>query len=219
MSRIRALLLLGLLLVSAGSFAQVESVLRDAGPIPLRLAGSEDPEESRVYIVQLRAPSAAEEYARTARSAPAAAGKPRARIDSSSAAVKQYALGLVETQQRVLARLGPDTQPIYSYQYGLNGFAARMTAAQAQKLENLPEVLNVWEDEIRPLATRYSPTFLRLFDADEGLRSAAELDGDGIVIGFIDSGVAPEHPALKDTREADRPSPGRSSWPKNVMVG
>ena len=219
MTQMRALLLLGWLLVSAGSFAQVESVLRDAGPVPVHLAGGADPDESRVYIVQLRAPSAAEEHARIARAAPTTAGKPRARIDSSSAAVKQYASGLVEAQQRVLARLGPDTQPIYSYRYGLNGFAARMTAAQAQKLEHLPEVLNVWEDEIRPLATRYSPTFLQLFDAAEGLRSIEGLDGDGLIIGFIDSGVAPEHPALEDTREADRPSLCSGTWGETTLLG
>ncbi len=219
MTTLRALILFGCLLVTASAFAQADSVLRDAGPIPVQLAGGTDPDESRVYIVQLRAPSAAEEHARIARAAPTSAGKPRTRIDSNSAAIKQYASSLVDAQQRVLARVGPDTRPIYSYTYGLNGFAARMTAAQAQKLEHLPEVLNVWEDEVRPLATRYSPTFLKLFDAEEGLRSVEGLDGEGIIIGFIDSGVAPEHPALSDKREADRPSLCRSTWAETTLLG
>ena len=41
-----------------------------------------------------------------------------------------------------------------------------MTAAQAQKLEHLPEVLNVWEDEVRPMAIRdRACRFIELFDA------------------------------------------------------
>ena len=68
-------------------------------------------------------------------------------------------------------------------------------------------------EAVRPLATTHSPAFLGLFDADNGLRSVEGLDGDGIVIGVIDSGVTPEHPALQDTREADRPSTCSSrSW-------
>ncbi len=78
---------------------------------------------------------------------------------------------------------------------------------------------NVWEDEVRPLATSHSPTFLGLFDADNGLRSVEGLDGDGVVIGIIDSGVAPEHPALQDTREADKPRACRSSWGETTILG
>ena len=215
-----ALSVLGLLLLAASSFAQVESVLRDAGAVPVRLAGATNPEETRVYIVQLRAPSAAEYQAKvSSASAASPNSKPTGRPDMGSAAIKQYAAGLVDEQQRVLTKLGPGTQQLYSYRYGLNGFAARMTAGAAQKLENLPEVLNVWEDEVRPLATRYSPTFLNLFDAEQGLRSREGLDGDGIIIGFIDSGVAPEHPALRDTREADRPRVCRSSWGETSLLG
>jgi len=74
----------------------------------------------------------------------------------------------------------------------------------------MDEVLNVWEDEIRPLATRHSANFLGLFDSTNGLRSEHALDGDGIIIGVIDSGIA---------READRPSTCRSSWAETTMLG
>jgi len=195
--------------------AQADSVLRDAGDLPLRLA--EDEEQSKVYIVQLRAPSAAEHFAKATRKM--AKGDKRLRFDKNNTAMKAYADRLGTEQDEVLGKAGPGVEKIYSYRYGLNGFAARMSLAQAHKLEHMPEVLNVWEDEIRPLATRYSPTFLGLFDTDTGLRSSAGLDGDGIIIGFIDSGVAPEHPALRDSREADRPSACRSSWGDTTVLG
>ncbi len=206
-------LLPGVLLLVAT--AQADSVLRDAGDLPLQLA--EDEDQAKVYIVQLREPSAAEHFAKS--SSKAARGDKRLRFDKNSSAMKAYADRLGTEQDKVLGKAGRGAEKIYSYRYGLNGFAARMTLAQAHKLEHLPEVLNVWEDEIRPLATRYSPTFLGLFDADTGLRSSAGLDGDGIIIGFIDSGIAPEHPALRDTREADKPSACRSSWGETTVLG
>ncbi len=210
------MIICGLLVAAA---AQADSALRDAGSVPLKLADGEDATDSKVYIVQLREPSAGEHFAKLAASAPAPPDRKRRRLDSESAAMKAYTQRLGDAQDRVLAKAGPNAEKIYSYRYGLNGFAARMSVAQANKLDNLPEVLNVWEDEIRPLALRFSPTFLELFDADKGLRSAEALDGDGIVIGVIDSGIAPAHPALRDTREADRPRACRSSWADTTFLG
>ncbi len=217
----RLLFFCGLLLISNAAVAQTESSLRDAGAVQVRLAGSEDAEATRVYIVQLRRPSTAEHHASLYKAAvrTVAADKQRPRFDKTNPVSKAYARQLVDEQEKVLGKAGSGAQKIYSYQFGLNGFAARMSAAQAHKLENLPEVLNIWEDEIRPLATRYSPTFLGLFDSDGGLRSTKGLDGDGVIIGIIDSGVAPEHPALSDTREADRPRVCRSSWAETTLLG
>lgn len=205
------LLLFALLSISIDGFAQSESALRDVGNMALQLAGAESADETRVYIVQLRSPSAAERQA--------ALAMPRTKFDSNSASAKAWVADIAAEQERVLAKAGPGARQIYSYRYGLNGFAARMSVAQAQKLEHLPEVLEVWEDEIRPLATSHSPTFLGLFDADSGLRSTAGLDGDGVVIGVIDSGIVPEHPALQDTRDADKPSACRSSWGETTILG
>ncbi|MGB5630844.1 MAG: S8 family serine peptidase, partial [Woeseiaceae bacterium] len=205
----RLIVLCGLLFLSAGGLAQDRSVLRDAGPVPLQLLGDEDLEQTKVYIVQLRSPSAAERQAALT----------RAKFDKSSPNVKAWVAEIESEQQRILGKAGPGAEEIYSYRYGLNGFAARMSVAQAQKLEHDPDVLTVWEDEIRPMATSHSPVFLGLFDAVDGLRSVAGLDGDGIVIGVIDSGIAPEHPALKDTREADKPRLCRSSWADATLLG
>jgi len=205
----RLILLCGLLGFATGGLAQQKSVLRDAGEMPLQLAGDESPEQTKVYIVQLRSPSAAERQATIS----------RARFDKNSASTKVWVAEIETEQQRVLGKAGSGVQKIYSYRYGLNGFAARMSIAQAQKLEHDPDVLNVWEDEIRPLATNHSPVFLGLFDSEDGLRSVEGLDGDGIVIGVIDSGISPEHPALRDTREADRPRLCRGSWAEVTLLG
>ena len=197
-----------LLLISGLAFAAGGTVRVLQNAPPIQLDNPEAAMETKVYIVQLRTPSVAERHAVTMK-----AGW------RDSAAIKSYAARIGDEQQRVLAKAGPDAQQIYSYRYGLNGFAARMRPSQADKLSNLPEVLHVWEDEIRPLATNYSTEFLGLFEPDTGLRGAPGLDGEGIVIGFIDSGVAPEHPALSDTRPADRPRACESSWAENTLLG
>ncbi len=221
MNSLRALLLVSVLL-SVSAFAQFETELRDAGSLgAIRLAGSEDPSLRKTYIVQLKTPSAADFHALrfgpTARLS--AAGQPRVRFDKSSSAIQTYTTRLAIEQDRVLARAGTDTELIYRYRYGLNGFAARMHPSQAHKLENLPEVLHVWEDEIRPLATNFSLDFLGLFDSDKGLRGTQGLDGEDIVIAVIDSGIAPEHPSLADTREADRPRLCSGDWAENSLLG
>ena len=222
MQILRYVLLLAALSAPVLAAADAKSVLSVArGAANLRLAGTEDPDLQKVYIVQLRAPAAAERHAKSLRAARSAAigVDARQRFDKNSAIIQSYAAELVAVQQQVMARAGDDVEPIYSYVYGLNGFAARMTPAQAHKLESLPQVLRVWEDEIRPLATSFSPDYLALFDSESGLRSARGLDGEDIVIGFIDSGAYPEHPALSDTQEADRPRACRGSWAENTLLG
>ncbi len=205
-------------LAPAGVLA-AESQLRDIGHgTNLRLAGTDDAAARKVYIVQLREPSAAELHARIA-----AAGKPAGsaapRFDKNDPNMQDHAAKLAAAQDRVLAKAGHGAEKIYSYVYGLNGFAARMSPAAAHKLEALPEVANVWEDEVRPLATNYSPEFLGLYSGEESLRGGLGLDGEDIVIAFIDSGVYPEHPALADTQEVDRPRACQGSWAENSLLG
>lgn len=210
-----------LALLPAAAHAQDGPQVRDGGSFgALRVAGTEDPDTRKVYIVQLAEPSAAQYHASLVTAAARATGQAasRVRFDKSNAVVQSYSERLLEAQNQVIARAGDNTELIYQYRFGLNGFAARMHPSQAHKLEGMPEVLRVWEDEVRPLATRYSPDFLGLFDKDVGLR-AAGLDGEDVIIGVIDSGIAPKHPALSDTREADRPRLCQGSWAENSLLG
>ncbi len=216
-----------MIFLAGGASADNESRLRAGGsPASIRLAGSEDAGDvSKVYIVQLRTPSAAEFHASANTRSPGAAkltpGRlaPAATFDKNSAGVQSHVEKLVREQASVVTKAGANIEQIYSYQYALNGFAAKMSPQQASKVEHMPEVLRIWEDEVRPLATNFSADFLDLFAADVGLRGAPGLDGDGIIIGVIDSGIAPEHPALQDTREADRPQLCQGIWAEASLLG
>ncbi len=213
-----SLLLIGLLL-SAAVPAQSPSRLVDAGgPGGVRLAAGESPDEQRVYIVQMARPAAAEFFASQVPFSPSAA-KTRKVFTKANPSVRDYAESLSAEQDRLLLSKAAGAEKIYSYTYGFNGFAAKMTATQADKLSALPEVVQVWEDEIRPLATNFSAEFLELFDNTKGLRGPRGLTGEDVVIGFIDSGVYPEHPQLDDTREADRPRACRSNWGRTSLLG
>ena len=219
MSRILPTILVSLSLLTTSIVPASESALREAGqPFGLRLAGSEDLSASKVYIVQLAAPSAAEHHAALVKQAHVAAA-PRPRLDPNNAAIKSHTAELAAAQDAVLDSLAESPELLYRYYFGLNGFAARLNPAEAHKLERDPRVLAVWEDEVRPLATEFSLNFLELFDSNEGLRSAVGLDGEDVIIGFIDSGVHPEHPQLSDTREAERPRACQGSWAENTLLG
>jgi subtilisin family serine protease len=209
-----------LTLVSFGALAKQDSNLLDGGNhAAIRLAGTADADASKVYIVQLRAPSAAEYHASFASKARRSGTAQRTRFDKTNVAIQSYSQRLGEEQLAVLNIAQPDSELIYSYRYGLNGFAARMRPSDAHKLANMPEVLQVWEDEIRPMATNYSLDFLDLFDQGVGLRSASGLDGEDVIIGVIDSGIYPEHPALTDTFIADRPRACLGSWAESSLMG
>ncbi|HHQ13509.1 MAG TPA: serine protease, partial [Chromatiales bacterium] len=108
---------------------------------------------------------------------------------------------------------------LYSYRYAFNGFAARMTPMQAQKLRARRQVARVWEDRTRYLATNDSPSFLGLFNASRGLRTARGLDGSGVVIGIIDSGIAAEHPSFANPDQRTLPRLCRSSWAEDTLLG
>ena len=220
----RTVVLMCALVVSAPTIAN-ESHLRDRGSaFGIRLAGTEDSEnESRVYIVQLKSPAAADMHTQStprvmAKTTPGSLPSVPS-FNKTSAAVQSHIQKLDDEQDALLRRVGGGIDELYRYRYALNGFAARMTPATAAKLENMDEVRRVWEDEVRPLFTNHSATFLDLFNENDGLRGPAGLDGDGVVIGVIDSGIAPEHPAFQDTRPPDQPSRCLSTWAEASILG
>lgn len=217
--------LLALVLLLAGTaYGEQASRLQVGGAAAVRTAATEGSTDvAKVYIVQLRSPSASETHVTTFTRA---FGKPTPgrvasipAFDKNSAAVQSQLQRIADEQASVIASAGPYIEPIYSYRYTLNGFAARMTAAEANRIEHMAEVLHVWEDEVRPLTTNYSAEFLGLFKPTVGLRGTPGLDGEDIVIGVIDSGFAPDHPALQDFQPANRPQLCEGLWSEASFLG
>ena len=69
-----------------------------------------------------------------------------------------------QTHDRLLATVGASGSKVYSFRYTLNGFAARLSAAQVSRLAQLREVERIWLDSEQQLQTIASATFLGLED-------------------------------------------------------
>ena len=85
---------------------------------------------------------------------------------------------------------------IHSYTIALNGYAAMMSHEQALAVAAQKDVLAVKPDVMRFPQTDASPGFLGLTDA--GGAWLKGFDGEGVVVGVIDSGIWPEHPSFAD---------------------
>jgi subtilisin family serine protease len=142
------------------------------------------------------------------------ATKPRKgeKIDPDSPQVAGYKGYLESRHDEVLASVGGGKK-LYSYGYVFNGFAAELTAEQADKLAQAKGVLAVTKDSIAKMDTVTTPAFLGL-NAPGGLWSelSGNADGnpvtargpnsggagEGVVVGIIDSGIWPENPSFSD---------------------
>ena len=117
------------------------------------------------------------------------------KIDPDSPAVASYKGYLASRHDAALASVGGGTK-LYSYGYVFNGFAAKLSDAQAQKLAQTPGVLSVARDEMRKMDTATTPAFLGLSGPDGFW--ATKGTGEGVIIGVIDTGIWPEHPSFSD---------------------
>ncbi len=148
---------------------------------------------NNAYIVQLdEMPVTA--YSGTIKGLPATKPRKGQKIDPNSPAVINYMAHLAARQDAVLNGVGGGKK-LYNFGYVFNGFAAELTAAQADKLAVTRGVLAVTKDEARALDTSSTPAFLGL-NAPGGIWSKAT--GENVIIGMVDSGIWPEHPSFSD---------------------
>ena len=213
---IPALVLLGLF-ASADLPAQgIVPSEETPGPLGLDQPVRPAKPEGDVYIVQLRQAGAASYKGGTAGLAPTkpAAGQ---RLDSSDPAVESYVSYLEATHDAVLASVGAG-QKLYSYAYAMNGFATRLTPDEVTRLARDPRVIGIWPDSYRRLQTNNSSLYLGLLDQHGGLRADLGLDGEGVIVGVIDSGVDWTHPQLQDYVD-HVPRACRSRWAEGSWLG
>ena len=220
------LTILCLLYMALPAVADQQSRLRDGGPASrVRLAGTEPGiAESKVYIVQLREPAAAALHAANARRVMQKPGagtlRSAPRFDKNSAVTQSHVQRLENAQAGVISKAGGSIEQLYSYRYALNGFAARMTAAQR------PTRWNTWTRSSQSGRTKSGhwprPTAPAFSTCSMGATACAarqDWTATAIIIGVIDSGIAPEHPSLQDTRPVDRPSTCWSTWADATLLG
>jgi subtilisin family serine protease len=170
----------------------------------------------KTYIVQLKEPPVAT-YDGGINGHAATRPARGSKIDSDSASVTGYR-GHLKARQDAVARSAGGAKVVRNYAYVFNGFAARMTEAQALKLAATPGVLTVSEDELRTADTSSTPAFLGLSGRD-GFWRENDVKGEGIVIGVIDSGIWPEHPSFSDRKHGDVVYERIRGWKGSCITG
>jgi len=173
---------------------EVPAELREASPAPAPQNVSR-----KTYMVQLRADPAISYTGGVEGFAATAPGKGQ-RYNAKAGHVQQYAAHLERQQQKVLRRAAGRADKIYSYQHALNGFAARLTEQEAERLRKDKDVAQVWEDQAIAIDTNDTPAFLGLLDRREGLRTREKLRGEDVIVGIIDTGIVPQHPSVSDEK-------------------
>src|SRR5690606_28349835 len=170
-----------------------------------------------VYLVQLKEAGAASYKGGTSGFA-ATKPRPGGKLDSSASAVESYVQHLEQSHDRLLGEVGAASGKLYSFRYAMNGFAARLTPGQASRLAQRDDVERIWLDSDQQLQTNNSAVFLGLENPVGGLRADLGLRGEDVIIGVIDSGITPDHPALLDF-ERDIPRTCESRWAEASWLG
>ncbi|HEY8979763.1 MAG TPA: S8 family serine peptidase [Streptomyces sp.] len=153
-----------------------------------------------IYFVQLAEQPVATD--------PATAAKPGTRIDITTDAVREHVRKLKQERDEVLDTVH-GVKPFYSYQLLLNGFAAKLTAAQASELARTPGVLALTRNTmLHPLAAAKTKSTLPAADTADflGLKKPGGLyakipggqkhAGAGMILGDLDTGIYPDSPSF-----------------------
>jgi subtilisin family serine protease len=117
-------------------------------------------------------------------------------LNARKAPAQDYSGFLADKQEDVAAEVGAKID--YSYTMALNGFSADLTASQAAELASSKDVVAVTKDKLNQVTATPSTEFLGL-DGENGVWSAVggpEEAGAGVVVGVLDTGIAPENPAF-----------------------
>ncbi|EEF51043.1 Xylem serine proteinase 1 precursor, putative [Ricinus communis] len=85
---------------------------------------------------------------------------------------------------------------LHSYRNVVTGFAAKMTAHQANSMEEKKGFVSARLAKVLPLHTTHTPSFLGL-QQNVGFWNNSSY-GKGVIIGILDTGITPDHPSFND---------------------
>jgi subtilisin family serine protease len=161
--------------------------------------------ETGLYIVRLQDPAVASYMGGVGNlraTSPEATGATR--LDPNSPASQAYYNYLANQQQGLLTAMrnayGHSVEAEYQYLYALNAVAVRISHQEALRAFNLPGVLAVYPDKLAEMDTDMGPTLIgadAIWNGDTYPEIATQ--GEGIVIGMIDSGINSKHPSFAET--------------------
>ncbi|CAL5187004.1 unnamed protein product [Lathyrus oleraceus] len=124
------------------------------------------------------------------------------RYDNITKTDKRYGSYVTRVHDSLLKKVlkGEKYLKLYSYHYLINGFAVLVTQQQAERLSSSDEVSNVVLDFSVRTATTHTPQFLGLPQGAWSQNGGFDIAGEGVVIGFVDTGIDPSHPSFGDNK-------------------
>ncbi|TXG49893.1 hypothetical protein EZV62_025768 [Acer yangbiense] len=106
---------------------------------------------------------------------------------------------------------GASDHLLHSYQRSFNGFVAKLTQEEAQKLEGMEGVVSVFPSEMKQIQTTRSWDFMG-FSQHVVRRATSETN---VIIGMIDTGIWPESQSFSDQHFGSPPSTWKGSCRKS----
>ncbi|MBF0672002.1 MAG: S8 family serine peptidase [Salinibacterium sp.] len=118
-------------------------------------------------------------------------------LNTRRQAVQEYGDYLAETQQEVAESVGATIDA--SYTLAMNGFSADLSVEQLAALSANKRVASLVPDELKHITEAERSTEFLGLEGPGGVWEAvggAETAGEGVVVGVLDTGIAPENPAF-----------------------
>ena len=79
-----------------------------------------------------------------------------------------------------------------------NGMVVEMTQAEAEKLAKVEGVAQIKREQLRYLTTDAGPSFINAPDVWNGSASGTAYQGEGLIVGVMDTGINSDHPSFAD---------------------
>ena len=132
---------------------------------------------------------------------PVATGAPALDVDDPGA--RSYVDYLRGRQDEVIAAIAADLgrapEVRFRFTNAINGLSIWLTPAEASQVLRLPGVADVEKNRVTRLTTDLGPEFIGATAVWDGSASGVATQGEGIVVGIIDSGINPENPSFAAT--------------------
>jgi subtilisin family serine protease len=188
--------------------AVFSEITRASNPPEVKLIGKSSP--NSIYIVQL-SDSPVSSYRGNVAGFQATNPSVRGdiKLDASapaSIAYKNHLKGIqAQAVSSVELAIGRSLNVRFTYQHAFNGFAAEMSSGEAAVVAGLPGVAMVEKEIMHYIDTDAGPQWIGADQVWTGTSTGgvAGTQGEGIVIGVIDSGANLDHPSFAEVGPMD----------------
>lgn len=128
------------------------------------------------------------------------------KLNLKSAASKAYISHLAEQRHthvgNIAATLQRSVEPKHVFDTTLNGISMSMTEAEARRVAQLPGVKQVVEVFDRYTNTDAGPAWIGAPSVWNNSVGSLKTQGEGVVVGIIDTGITPQHASFSDNNQA-----------------